>query len=551
MTPTPRHARPPSPRVVWLWLCLLALGPADTALAAGIDARIAAELADARPGAVELAGERVHMLDALRLFYAARDHAPVWVSERGYTPAGLNVLKALAAADSDGLQPRDYHLEALEALGAQGSPDPATVELLLTDGYFLYARHLTEGKVDPASLAAAWQPQRRYVDVVGLLERAIEADSIVESLLAQRPPHAAYEALRRALAEARQAPQREAGPPIPSGPTLRPGAVDPRLPRIRERVAHLQHEAPPVAAESTRYDPALAASIEALQSANGLTADGIIGPRTLAMLNAAPADRIAALRANLERWRWLPPSLGDHYIQVNIAAGSLQVVRGGELIMQQAVVVGAEENQTPAFSRSMGYLVVNPYWNVPASIARNEILPALKRDPGYAARNRYEILSGWGENARVIDPYSVNWRAIAPGSFPYRVRQRPGGNNALGELKFMFPNPYSIYLHDTPAKQLFARGQRTFSHGCIRVEDPKGLALHLLDNQAGWDQPRLQRAIDSDRTQSIKVTQPVAVHVQYWTAGLDAEGTLRWWPDVYGRDAPLVRALDGPVRLPG
>lgn len=534
-----------------LWLCLLALWPAGPALAAGIDARIAAELAEARPGSFELAGERVHMLDALRLFYEARAHAPVWVGERGYTPAGLEVLKALADADSDGLQPRDYHLEALAALGAQDSPDPATVELLLTDGYFLYARHLTEGKVDSAALDAAWQPQRRYVDVVGLLERAIEADTIVDSLLAQRPSHAAYEALRRALAEVRGAPQREAGARIPTGPTLRPGTEDPRLPRIRQRVAHLQNEAPAAAAEPTRYDPALVTSIKALQAANGLAADGIIGPRTLAVLNTAPADRTATLRANLERWRWLPASLGEHYIQVNIAAGSLQVVRSGEVIMQQAVVVGAEENQTPAFSRSMGYLVVNPYWNVPASIARDEILPALKRDPGYAARNDYEILDGWGSDARVIDPYSVNWRAIPAGRFPYRVRQRPGRNNALGELKFMFPNPYSIYLHDTPAKQLFARGQRTFSHGCIRVEDPKGLALHLLDNQSGWDRTRLQRAIDSDRTQSIKISQPVEIHVQYWTAGLDAEGVLRWWPDVYGRDAPLVRALDGPVRLPG
>lgn len=551
MTPPPRHTRSSSPRAVWLWLCLLVLWPAGPVLAAGIDSRIAAELDGARAGAFELAGERLQTLDSLRLFYEARDHAPIWVSEDGYTPAGLAVLKALANADSDGLQPRDYHLAALEALGAQGAPDPATLELLLTDGYFLYARHLTEGKVDPASLDAAWQPQRRYVDVVGLLEQAIEADSIVDSLLAQRPPHAAYEALRRALAEVRRAPRGEAGPPIAGGPALRPGAEDPRLPRIRERVAHLQDEAQPAAVTPTRYDPALVASIEALQAANGLAADGIIGSRTLAVLNAAPADRAATLRANLERWRWLPASLGEHYLQVNIAAGSLQVVRSGEVIMEQAVVVGAEENQTPAFSRSMGYLVVNPYWNVPSSIARNEILPALKRDPGYAARNRYEILNGWGNDARVIDPYSVNWRAIPAGRFPYRVRQRPGHNNALGELKFMFPNPYSIYLHDTPAKQLFGRGQRTFSHGCIRVEDPKGLALHLLDDQAGWDRSRLQRALDSDRTQSIKVTQPVAVHVQYWTAGLDAEGTLRWWPDVYGRDAPLVRALDGPVRLPG
>jgi len=299
-------------------------------------------------------------------------------------------------------------------------------------------------------------------------------------------------------------------------------------------------------ADPAQFDPALVDAVKAFQARHGLEQDGLIGQNTLAELNVPAQERVRQILLNLERRRWMADNPGERYVFVNLADFELKVVDGPRTVFDTRVVVGAPYHRTPVFSGEMTYLELNPYWNVPPSIARKELLPKIKADPGYLAANNFELLSDWSESARVLDPHTIDWSAVTPERFTYKLRQGPGPGNALGFVKFMFPNQFNIYLHDTPARGLFARDVRDFSHGCIRVQDPETFGSFVLDRQPGWSLDAINAAIATGKRQIVSLEQPLPVHIAYLTAWVNKDGSVNFRRDVYGRDAILAAALLGP-----
>ena len=496
---------------------------------------------------------RPALLDQIAGAYAARDWKPVWFTgEHNLAPRAAGLLATLQQADQDGLDPR--RLLSLLPASIQGGngahPDQvarAEADLLLSAAAYVYAQDARGGRLEPARLSALLTPDLHLplpADVIGRMLRSANAAESREELLAFNPPHAGYRALRGELARLRglqasgvefnasvKAGQAALRARLPEGfmgaGALMPGQVDPRVPLMRERLGLPGSDNP-------GYDAALAEAMREFQRANGLKPDGRITPRTRAVLEdlSAPVnrserqkragdDRIPVLMANMERWRWLPPDLGRTHVFVNIPEYRLHLMDEGERAFETRVIVGKAETQTPVFSDKMEFLVVNPSWYVPPSIMKKEFLPGLAADPGYAARRGYEVIR--------------RGNAVS-------VRQPPGERNALGNIKFMFPNNHAVYLHDTPGRHLFRNETRAFSHGCVRVEGPFRLAEALLQRRQGLSERNL-RAMLGPSERHIKLTETVPVHLAYFTLFADDTGSIQRRPDIYGHDARLRRAL--------
>jgi murein L,D-transpeptidase YcbB/YkuD len=305
-------------------------------------------------------------------------------------------------------------------------------------------------------------------------------------------------------------------------------APDPVFPEI---------EAPGEPVRSEAYDAETVQAVKAFQEAAGLDVDGVIGQQTIAAFNAGTSgNRVEQLVHSLERLRWMPRDFGAKHVFVNTASFETKVVENGATIWNSKVIVGTPQNQTVTFSDQMETVVFNPYWGVPASIILNEMLPEIFRDPSYMDREGYEVTD---LNGQVISSYNVDWYNLNRKNLPIGVRQPPGPANALGELKFLFPNEHAIYMHDTPSKPLFAKPMRAYSHGCVRVENPR----HFAEIVLGWDQERIDSTLAANRDYSVPVEQKIDVHITYFTAWPDDNGTVRYFDDVYGRDALLDRAV--------
>jgi murein L,D-transpeptidase YcbB/YkuD len=289
------------------------------------------------------------------------------------------------------------------------------------------------------------------------------------------------------------------------------------------------------------YDGTMAAAVSHFQRRHGLEVTGKVDADTLTELNVPIVDRIRQLQGNLERWRWLPASFGERYILVNVPEFRLDVVDGGKTPVSMRVIVGKTQSRTPAFSDKMTYIELNPDWNLPSDIVNAEVAPKVAANPGYLASHDMEIVKGWGDKEEVVDPSSVDLSQLAKNG--YRLRQRAGDDNPLGKIKFMFPNEFDVYLHDTPADHLFDRAERDFSHGCVRLEKPAELAAYLLKDDPKWTPESIQAAIDSGEHQTISLPRPLPVHILYWTAWADADGTVQFRKDIYGHDDELEKAL--------
>jgi murein L,D-transpeptidase YcbB/YkuD len=484
------------------------------------------------------------LLVVLAKFYQERQMAPLWLDADGPSARAEVLAKVLRDADQDGLDPEDYHASTITELLSAGTPDQrAELELRLSLGLLEMTSDLASGRLEPQKVNPELFVYPQEVDPAKVIRSAAAAQDIAAFVASYEPKQAEYLRLKAALADYRALAAAGDWPTIADGPTLKPGMTGPRVAQLRARL-----DAPmPQGGDSALFDPALAEAVKQFQARHGLERDGFVGRNTLAALNVPVEERIRQILLNLERRRWMADNPGARYVFVNLADFELKVVEEPRTVFDTRVVVGAPYHRTPVFSGDMTYLELNPYWNVPPSIARNELLPKIKADPGYLAANDFQLLSDWSDSATVLDPHAIDWSAVRPDTFAYKVRQGPGPGNALGHIKFMFPNRFNIYLHDTPARGLFAQEVRDFSHGCIRVQDPETLAAFVLDRQPDWSEGQINAAIAGGQRQIVTLNQPLPVHIAYLTAWVNKDGSVNFRRDVYGRDAILAAALFGPA----
>ena len=495
-------------------------------------------------------GRSIAARRAIPELYANRGFAPAWTSPA----AREQLLRAVRDSAADGLDPEDYNLSALEQLAAETAQPGASedlwldYDLLQTDALARLLYHLVFGKLDPREMTPHWNFQRdvHRGEPAAYLQSVIDAPSLYDQIEREKPQNEMYRRLRAQLARYRALRDGGGWASIPAGPTLKSGARDPRVPALRARLAATGELAPePAATDALIYDDSLLAAVRAFQTAHGIDADGTVGAGTLAALNRPVDDRIAQIEVNLERGRWLLHDLDPTFVVVNVAGFRVYYLRDGALAWSSRVQVGKPFRQTPIFRSTIQYLVLNPTWTVPPGIFAKDILPAVKRDPGYLAKRGLRVVDGKGE------PVSerIDWAAVTPRNFPYMLQQGPGPDNALGRVKFMFPNEHSVYLHDTPSQALFEKSERAFSSGCIRVENALELAALLLDGQADWNPAAIASAVEAGTTRTVTLQRKVPVLLTYWTAWVDRDGVLNFRSDVYGLDAKVRAALEQPFRV--
>jgi murein L,D-transpeptidase YcbB/YkuD len=420
--------------------------------------------------------------------------------------------------------------------------EKARQEIRLTDLFMSLARRASQGELNPSAFDTEWHYDRPQVDAVTLLQQAVASNEFTGVLSGLLPQHKSYRQLVSALGTFRELSQAGGWPEIaPVGPTIEIGATGDEIVQLRERL-RLSGDLVADMSSDQGFDSGLKQAVKHFQKRHGLKADGVVGLETRKALHTSVDKRIEQITLNLERWRWLPRDLGKRHIRVNMAGFELQVREDDEVPLSMRVIVGKDERKTPAFTKKMSYLVFNPYWNVPNKIAREDLMPHVLHDPGYFFRKKIRVLSGWGKHSEELDPYSIDWQAYRDSKYlPFKFRQDPGERNSLGRVKFMLPNPYSVYLHDTPSRRLFNRSVRTFSSGCVRLEDPLALANYVMGDN--WQEPALQRIIKSNKNRILALPEPIPVHMLYQTAWVDQAGTVQFRKDIYKKDKLMLMAL--------
>ena len=477
----------------------------------------------------------------IRDFYEDRDFAPVWTDGNKLRDEAWFAIDRLARADEDGLFPDEYHVDEIyRGIGESVAVD--TLELYLTDGLLRYIRHMRRGRLDPLTADTEWHIPPPAVDPVAELAGIVASPSIQDALQELIPRHSGYRRLRSLLQSLRSLGSSGGWPVVPPGASLERGGYDQRIHVLRHRLMLSGYLSGFDYRDTYHYDAELERAVREFQSAHGLESDGVVGRKTLAALNVPVDERIQQIQLNMERWRWMPDDLGERYLLVNMAGFELQAVENDETVMDMRVIIGRPYRSTPAFLGTMRYLVINPYWNVPHKLAILDLLPKQQADPDYLPGKGFRVYAGWGKDAPELDPGDIDWSSYTAENFPYRLIQDPGEVNSLGRIKFMLPNPYAVYLHDTPSRHLFNRPVRTFSSGCIRVAEPVRLANFVLNDGRDYMTPDVLEAISSGENQIVSLPRVVPVYMLYQTAWVDDEGMAHFRDDVYGRDFLVLRA---------
>ena len=502
--------------------------------------------------------ELIYASSMLPKFYERRTYRPAWSSSGRPVEHVEDLLKAVRNADLEGLTPGDYHLGRIEATlnqirqsmqkGLVLSPGILVdLDLLLTDAFLILGSHLLSGRVNPETIDSEWHAVRRQADLAGVLEKALDSVGIERSLAILLPPQTAYAGMREALKFYRKIAAKGGWSTVPEGPELVQGHSGERVAALARRLAATADLSPSEVGEEDLFDEAVDKALRRFQKRHGLHVNGVVTPATLSALNVSVEERIRQIELNMERWRWLPQKLGENHVMLNIANYGLDVVETGVTVMTLRAVVGRPYRRTPVFSDSITYVVFNPYWFVTTNIATQDILPILQKDPGYLTRKKIRVFKGWGSAAIEIDPATIDWSKITARNFPYALRQDPGSENALGQIVFRFPNKYNVYMHDTPARDLFVHPQRSFSSGCIRLENPIELAIYLLRGDANWQRKQIEEAIKKGKEQTVRLPKPTPTHLLYWTAWVDEDGIVQFRKDIYERDEHLYEALKEPA----
>jgi murein L,D-transpeptidase YcbB/YkuD len=505
-------------------------------------------------GHISVGSSKLYSVKALPLFYERRMFRPAWVDNYGPTFHAKQLIHAIRRADKEGLRPEDYNLNEISRImpeekyfkwrqRSHNSLQLVDMELLLTDAFLLYGSHLLSGRINPETIDPEWFANRRGSDLSMVLEHALTENRIEEILIELAPSQDGYATLRRALVHYRAITARGGWPRVPVGAKLQKEDSGPAVALLWQRLMAEHANATGEIAGKDVFDEVIKQAVREFQQRYGLKADGRVGPATLAALNVSAEDRVDQILLNMERWRWLPQDLGRRHIIVNIADFKLQVMENGRPVLEMKIIVGKGYRRTVVFSDKITYLVLNPSWQIPLEIAVKDKLPLIRKDPEYFTKQNIRVFQGWGAESREIDPKTVNWSAVTPKTFTYRLRQDPGPQNALGRIKFMFPNRFNIYIHDTPYRTLFDKASRTFSSGCIRIEKPLELAAYLLNSDPKWHPDAVQAALEQGEERTIQLPESIPVHLLYWTVFVDSTGKLQFRPDIYNRDKRLNDAL--------
>ncbi len=496
----------------------------------------------------------LHQPAMVRSFYRQRNFRPAWMSADVSGRLVADLLAALEQMRADALVPEAYHLASLRRLYNDTQSSGllrkeiqlgllVDLELLATDAFLACAGHLLSGRVAPEALGPEQQVVRKDADLLSALQAAIDSDSVQPVLKSFLPDQDRYRLLRRALQRYRQIERQGGWPQLADGSVLQPGRRDSRVPVLRSRLAAEGYLKPEQLSEGDRFDPKLKRAVAAFQRQHGLRADSVVGSLTREALNV-PADvRVRQIELNMERWRWLPQYLGKRYLLVNIADFSLEVIDDDRTVMAMRVVVGKDYRRTRVLSAELNKLGLIPHWYVPHTIFSEDLLPAIQKNTQYLQQRGYRVFSSLGENAEEVAIGQIDWQTVDPENFPYILRKDPGPFNPMGRAKFLFPNKYEVYLHDSPNRSIFNRPKRTFSSGCIRIEKPLELTAYILKDSPGWSRKRIDAEIDSGRSTLVHAFAPLPIYIQYWTVWVDSGGAVQFREDIYGRDAMLAEAL--------
>lgn len=479
----------------------------------------------------------------LQAFYTARGFQPAWVSENGAGARAMDIADMLGRSNLHGLDHSDYRAEEIQnLLKTKDAASLAKLDMLISMAVVEYTLDSQVGRVSPTESAKGIFIEPEADMPLETLIEAAWAEDPRAFLRAQAPQSFEYVRLKSAFADYRALAKSGGWNQVPESETLKLDMQGPEVEAVRRRLMKTG-DLESLGDDPQLFDETLENAVKHFQKRHGLDEDGAVGKMTRAAMNVPVEARLQQMILNMERRRWMPDDLGESYVFVNLADFELKVVDGPKTIHDDRVVVGTRYHKTPIFSDEISYIVINPYWHITPSIARNEMLPKIQEDPDYFAKKRIKVLSDWSENATILDPQQIDWQQHSRSSFPYKLRQEPGEGNALGRIKFIFPNSHNIYLHDTPARDLFSRSVRSFSHGCIRVYQPLELARVLLRNDPNWSAQKIEAAVASGERQIVNLKVKIPVHLTYLTAWVNKDGTVHFRDDIYGRDAVLAEAL--------
>ncbi len=494
-------------------------------------------------------GELLSSHELLLSIYSKNQFQLLW-----HRPDSVQQLfKAISSSALEGLTPNDYHLQPLLRMqkqknaGTHAPPLSVNYDLLLTSAFIRLAYDKSFGKVDPQHLYSTSDSSENSIqrDLSTIIEESIRNGNIGEALASLSSHSVFYTHLKTALARYKSIQQNGGWSSISAGPTLRPDAQGPRILALRDRLFH-SGDLAVENLQSPLFDEDLRQAVRRFQRRHSLDVDGVVGRQTLKRLNTSVKQRINQIRVNLERARWISHDLPATFILVDIADFTLYYYMNNQVIWTTKVIVGLPYHTTPSFESSIKYLVINPTWTIPRSIIRRETIPHIQQNGDYLQEQNLHILDYQG---KPIDAASIDWHSYSGHSFPYLIRQTSGSYNALGRIKFILPNKYSIYLHDTPHRELFSKDHRAFSHGCIRVDNPLTLGELILKNDGqNWDRYRFEKVIAGGKTTNVSLKKSLPVMLIYRTVNADDSNNILFMQDIYNRDTKLLKALNAPHR---
>jgi murein L,D-transpeptidase YcbB/YkuD len=485
-------------------------------------------------------------LNAVSILY--KNNNSLWLNKQQLTNQAYDALDFIASAPRHGLNAEHYHLSKLRQIDPSDNIEAAQhFDVLLTNSLLVFIHDLAVGRLEANVADPEWFIPQAKFDAVAFLQQALLSPHLKTQLNTLIPTSSEYSTLTQALARYQGFVDQGDWPIIPEVSLLRPGEQNKNIPIIRARLAIEDMQFRDIATENLeQYDQLTEQAVRRFQKNHGLKIDGVIGSETHTELNVSAQDRVQQIKATLERKRWMPADLGSRYVQVNLASYTLTAVENNTEKLAMRVIVGKKYRQTPSFVSQITQLVVNPYWTVPYKLAVLDLLPKQQADIDYFHLNEIRVFANVNGQRVEYDPYLIDWQSLSKKNFPYTLKQEPGAHNALGAVKFLFPNPWSIYLHDSPHKELFNETKRNLSSGCIRVEDPLGFANFSLDDSKAHQ--KLLDIIHSKENKGMKLAEPLSIYVVYFTVSIDGDEVL-FSTDSYQRDKNIIKELKIPKLL--